>query len=1458
MSTTVGRNSLIMACGTAASRVTGQIRTIFLVGALGTTGIAANAYQAGAQIPQVIFNLLSTGIFNAVLVPQIVRTLKEDDAEDRLNKLITLSGVLLLAITLLMMAGTPLLTALYLDSSWNPAQRALANAFTLWCMPQILFYGLYTVLGQILAAKGRFATYAWSSVGANVVSCIGFGAFIALFGNAGRQPMEFWTPDKVALTAGAWTAGVAFQALILFVPLFRLGLRYRPRWGVHGLGLRSMGQVAVWSMAMVVLNQFMGIVNSRVNTGAPTAGGDLYGIAGNASYQYAYTIYILPYSIIAVSITTAVFPRLSRAISEQRIADARADLSSSLRTTGLAMIFFTAAMVAMPVPLVKALIPSATLHGAVLISGPLIGLMVGLVPTSAFLLVQRSFYAYEDGKSPFLFSAVDNAVQLTLLLVALRLTQPKDWVLMVALSLSLSYVITFPWVFWLLRRRFGGRLDGRRIVTMHVKAAIAGVCAGACGLLFNPLVTHMVGASVDGGRGHMNWAQSIVICAVLTIIVAAVYAALLWMLRVSEFTDLVDSVMHRVRRRGASSANAAGTDGGASTDGTADGGAGGADGGADGGDNGGDNGGDGPAPAAGTTGTVAPADAAPSTDDNASNSDNAASDDNGTDSPATGTVDEPSMLAQTPTDGAASELADHAQALPLRTTIPTTTMSAMPQPIHHRSAPRTNRGTMKPQLGDTVVGRYTLVSSLREETGLSAWIVTDRMLAQDCQMFIINDESILPQVNAAASALVLANSRYCTRVLQLQHVGDIALVITEEDAGLSLTEYMTGESGKFLSFEAIRSVLCQTTEAVQELLDTNLLHTALSTDTIRVSIDGIQLADTPIVSALVDVCNSARTENTSYEEHVIRQLSAVLYALLTHTPSSPDMTFDLAKLPADTPPEFLVICKRGLGLQDTDGNTAVPMVSLAEFSALLGSWIPFNKLQEHDIALPAVAGTASIVDARMNDLSGDDIVELPDDFAVSQKLPDLAISAAGRTAGAEARFEQEQRRLQEAFIGQLPGDVPSELPVIDKFEQPLPLPEPDTAAPNSTLAALQSKVGHIVSFWHKDGEPAEDNSAEQTMFEVADDALPITTPPSQPMSFPPTSAPQARPTEAELAGAAPAANGQTVPAAGAPYAGGPSGYETMLIPPATDAGVASAAPEGADVLAEMPVDSPFGAVSADGSGTASEPLRRGFSNVVAGSTGEVPQVGTAGVPGAAAGSAMVGAVMPPSIPPAYPPSSVPARGSAASAHATHSPAALEAFAAHTDAATEAAAHGAPLPNAAGTQAPVRVPVSRSRMTAPIQRADIAAMNANIDAVNALDSTTAMSLPGMTGTPIEPLPPTMPPSFAPTQVHQHAAEMDDEAHLPDKPLWNSLPVRITVILIALVVMVGLFVLAYFSLNNSSDNGNSLKDEQYNKSDLNNVPFGDSDSNSKSSKSAALSPTDIGVDNNNPDIITVRVL
>ena len=64
MSSTVGRNSLIMASGTAASRVTGQIRTILLAAAIGTTGLAANAYQAGAMIPQTVCSHWCPAVFS--------------------------------------------------------------------------------------------------------------------------------------------------------------------------------------------------------------------------------------------------------------------------------------------------------------------------------------------------------------------------------------------------------------------------------------------------------------------------------------------------------------------------------------------------------------------------------------------------------------------------------------------------------------------------------------------------------------------------------------------------------------------------------------------------------------------------------------------------------------------------------------------------------------------------------------------------------------------------------------------------------------------------------------------------------------------------------------------------------------------------------------------------------------------------------------------------------------------------------------------------------------------------------------------------------------------------------------------------------------------------------------------------------------------------------------------------
>lgn len=549
MSSSVGRNSLIMASGTAASRVTGQVRTILLAWALGTTGYAANAYQAGSMIPQVIYTLVSGGIFNAVLVPQIVRTLKAKDAETKLNKLITLAITMLLGVTLLMAIATPLLTRLYVNGS--PETMALATSFTLWCMPQIFFYGLYTVVGQILAAKDHFVTYAWSSVGANIISCIGFGTFIALFGRATERPLEFWTPTKIALTAGAWTLGVAFQALVLFIPLTKIGLRYRPKFGIHGIGLRSMGPVAIWSVGIVIVDQIGNILITRVATSAPfTAQLKLHinplDVAGNATYQNAYTIYMLPYSLIAVSVATAIFPKISRAIAERNLAEARNDLSQSLRVMGLIMCFFGAAFVVLPLPIILSLLPSVTVREALLMCGPLVALGFGIPFASSYLIIQRTFYSFEDGRNPFLFTVMSIGTQVIVLLVGEAVLPPTDWVTLIGVSGTLSFMLPFPILFVMLRKRFNGNVDGRRIFLSYAKSIIAEISAIAVGLFCRDGVYRLVGARIGRDDGAMNWGQAVLSAMILAIIIAIVYLACLWALRSEELASMKTIIVSHI------------------------------------------------------------------------------------------------------------------------------------------------------------------------------------------------------------------------------------------------------------------------------------------------------------------------------------------------------------------------------------------------------------------------------------------------------------------------------------------------------------------------------------------------------------------------------------------------------------------------------------------------------------------------------------------------------------------------------------------------------------------------------------------------------------------------------------------------------------------------------------------------------------------------------------------------
>ena len=220
------RSSGVMAAGTVVSRALGFARNTVLAAAIGTD-LVATTYNVANTIPNILYILIAGGVLNAVFVPQLVRAMKHGDGgQGYTDRLLTLAGLVLLGLTILATVAAPLLIALYTPSNWGDEDVATATAFAFWCLPQIAFYGLYAMLGQVLNARGSFGPMMWAPIVNNLVAIATGLLFIAMFTVDFKDPGSVSAAGIAVLGCGA-TLGVALQALVLVPVLRRFEKRFR-------------------------------------------------------------------------------------------------------------------------------------------------------------------------------------------------------------------------------------------------------------------------------------------------------------------------------------------------------------------------------------------------------------------------------------------------------------------------------------------------------------------------------------------------------------------------------------------------------------------------------------------------------------------------------------------------------------------------------------------------------------------------------------------------------------------------------------------------------------------------------------------------------------------------------------------------------------------------------------------------------------------------------------------------------------------------------------------------------------------------------------------------------------------------------------------------------------------------------------------------------------------------------
>ena len=482
------RASALMASGTMVSRILGFVRNAMLIAAVGATagGVGA-AFQTANTLPNTVFNLLASGIFDAVLVPQIVGAIKRrHDGDTYVNHLLTLAGTLLFLVTFATMVLAPVLVMIT-AAGYTEDIRNLAILFALLCLPQLFFYGLYNLLGELLNAREIFGPYMWAPVVNNVVGIAGLGAFLAIWGGApdGGIPAGDLTGAQFWVLAGSATLGVICQALCLLWPMRRAGVSFKPDFHFRGTSFGSIPRVAGWTFATLGVSQ-VGVLSTN-NLAAMADGfigrnGAQGGVVGILAYSTAFMIFMVPQSLITVSLTTAIFTRMAGAVADgddRAVAD---NYHLGVRTITSLTLVAAAMLMAGSVPMMEIAMaakggdPEAVTGYALVLAS----LMPGVASTGMVLMSQRVFFAYEDVKPVFLMGIGPTLIQVIVGWSMYALTGARWWVVAAALGETVCRltqgIIAVVWV-----SRENRYVDRAGLLRSYASYLAAAIVAGLVG-----------------------------------------------------------------------------------------------------------------------------------------------------------------------------------------------------------------------------------------------------------------------------------------------------------------------------------------------------------------------------------------------------------------------------------------------------------------------------------------------------------------------------------------------------------------------------------------------------------------------------------------------------------------------------------------------------------------------------------------------------------------------------------------------------------------------------------------------------------------------------------------------------------------------------------------------------------------------------------------------------------------
>jgi putative peptidoglycan lipid II flippase len=301
----------MIAVVTVLARVIGFGRYAVFSATVGADCIG-NAYSSANVLPNILFEVVAGGALAGAVVPLLAGAISRHDRGEVDAIASALLGwvlvVLVPASLLLALLAGPISAALADNSC--AGERALVARMIVVFAPQIALYGIGVVLAGTLQAHRRFFWPAFAPLLSSAVVIVGYLMY-AMTSDDAKNPSALPGAAEAWLVWGT-TAAVAAMTLPLLVPVWRAGIRLRPRLtfppGIARRG-RALALAGVGTLLAQQLSVLAGVVLANHAPGA----------APYTVFTYAQAVYLLPYAVLAVPLATSAFPRLAeRAAMDDR------------------------------------------------------------------------------------------------------------------------------------------------------------------------------------------------------------------------------------------------------------------------------------------------------------------------------------------------------------------------------------------------------------------------------------------------------------------------------------------------------------------------------------------------------------------------------------------------------------------------------------------------------------------------------------------------------------------------------------------------------------------------------------------------------------------------------------------------------------------------------------------------------------------------------------------------------------------------------------------------------------------------------------------------------------------------------------------------------------------------------------------------------------------------------------